>query len=260
MSQETKVCQNCKRDFVIEPDDFAFYNKIKVPPPTWCPECRFIQRALWRNEWILYRRKDSRTGEKIFSVFSETAPVKVYEKEYWWSDNWNAIEYGRDYDWSKSFFEQIKNILSEVPLPSRATIGGVNSDYCMNYTQLKNCYLVFGASYCENCAYIIWGQYSKDCFDSHMIHHSELSYGNLNITRCYRTFFSVNCEDCQDVILSKDCIGCSNCFGCINLRNKSYHIFNQPYIKEDYFKKIQEFNLGSFVDFNKAQKKHMIFG
>ena len=32
--QETKSCQNCKNDFIIEPDDFAFYDKIKVPPPT----------------------------------------------------------------------------------------------------------------------------------------------------------------------------------------------------------------------------------
>jgi len=29
---ETKNCQNCKNDFTIEPDDFSFYEKIKVPP------------------------------------------------------------------------------------------------------------------------------------------------------------------------------------------------------------------------------------
>ena len=41
---ETKVCQNCKKDFVIEPDDFAFYEKMKVPAPTFCPDCRMTQR------------------------------------------------------------------------------------------------------------------------------------------------------------------------------------------------------------------------
>lgn len=29
-NQEIKICQNCQKDFVIEPDDFAFYAKIKV--------------------------------------------------------------------------------------------------------------------------------------------------------------------------------------------------------------------------------------
>ena len=29
MNSETKQCQNCKKDFVIESDDFDFYDKIK---------------------------------------------------------------------------------------------------------------------------------------------------------------------------------------------------------------------------------------
>lgn len=33
---ETKSCQNCKKDFIIEPEDFNFYSKMKVPAPTWC--------------------------------------------------------------------------------------------------------------------------------------------------------------------------------------------------------------------------------
>jgi len=30
---ETRNCQNCKKDFIIELDDFGFYEKIKVPIP-----------------------------------------------------------------------------------------------------------------------------------------------------------------------------------------------------------------------------------
>jgi hypothetical protein len=29
-----KNCQNCKKDFTIESEDFNFYEKIKVSPPT----------------------------------------------------------------------------------------------------------------------------------------------------------------------------------------------------------------------------------
>ena len=40
---ENRICQNCKSEFIIEPEDFNFYEKIKVPAPTWCPECRMIR-------------------------------------------------------------------------------------------------------------------------------------------------------------------------------------------------------------------------
>ncbi|MCX6721782.1 MAG: zinc-ribbon domain containing protein [Candidatus Staskawiczbacteria bacterium] len=45
MNQETKKCQNCKKDFVIETDDFTFYEKMGVQPPVSCPDCRFKIRA-----------------------------------------------------------------------------------------------------------------------------------------------------------------------------------------------------------------------
>ena len=31
MQSEIKNCQNCQKDFTIEPEDFNFYEKIKVP-------------------------------------------------------------------------------------------------------------------------------------------------------------------------------------------------------------------------------------
>ncbi|MBI5220508.1 MAG: hypothetical protein HY978_01565 [Candidatus Liptonbacteria bacterium] len=43
LPSEAKICQNCKTDFTIDPEDFDFYRKIDVPPPTWCPECRVRQ-------------------------------------------------------------------------------------------------------------------------------------------------------------------------------------------------------------------------
>ena len=33
MESESKVCQNCKKDFIIETEDFNFYEKMKVPAP-----------------------------------------------------------------------------------------------------------------------------------------------------------------------------------------------------------------------------------
>ena len=57
MEAQTKSCQNCKSDFMIEPDDFGFYEKIHVPPPTFCSKCRFQRRLMFRNERSFYKRK-----------------------------------------------------------------------------------------------------------------------------------------------------------------------------------------------------------
>ena len=57
MEQETKQCEKCKNNFTVEPDDFAFYEKMKVPAPTFCIECREQRRIAHRNERLLYHRK-----------------------------------------------------------------------------------------------------------------------------------------------------------------------------------------------------------
>ena len=102
MESQTKQCQNCKKDFAIEPDDFAFYEKIDVPPPTLCPECRYIRRLLDRNEYNFYKRKCDATGKDIISIYRPEQPFPVYQQDYWKSDNFEADIYGRDFDFSKT--------------------------------------------------------------------------------------------------------------------------------------------------------------
>ena len=85
---ETKTCQNCKKDFTIEAEDFSFYEKIKVPPPTFCPECRLQRRLAWRNERSLYKRKCDAPGheETIITMYPPELAIKVYDQKYWWGD------------------------------------------------------------------------------------------------------------------------------------------------------------------------------
>src|SRR3989338_1389539 len=109
---ENRICQNCKNSFSIEPEDFNFYEKIDVPPPTFCPECRTQRRLTWRNEMSLYKRKCSVPGhdEEIISIYSQDKSLIVYDHDYWWSDKWDPLEYGRDFNFSKSFFQQWKEL------------------------------------------------------------------------------------------------------------------------------------------------------
>ena len=113
---ETKNCQNCKNQFVIEPEDFTFYQKIKVPPPTWCPECRLIRRLSHTNVVNLYKRKCDLCKKEVISRYTPDAPYQIYCPHCWWSDKWDPLDYGREYDFSRSFFEQFNELWRQVPL------------------------------------------------------------------------------------------------------------------------------------------------
>ena len=132
MESETKVCQNCKKDFVIEANDFAFYEKLKVPAPTFCFPCRIQRRMAFRNERTLYRRACNAPGheEQMISVFAPDNPQRVYDHAAWWGDTWDGTTYGRDVDFSRPFFEQIKELWREVPDIALLNINPVNSEYC----------------------------------------------------------------------------------------------------------------------------------
>jgi len=241
-----ELCQNCKKQFTIEDDDFMFYERMKVPSPTWCSECRLMRRFLFWNYRKLFRRK-TEDGEEIFSSFPAHASLKIFPRDYWWSDSWDPLIYGREYDFSRPFFEQWKDLLQTVPLPAKSSIAAVNSDYCNLVGFVKNAYLCFDAGEVENSAYLVSVQGVKDSFDLYESRHGELSYETIMSDDCNRAFFSFDCENCLEVWFSKDLMGCSYCFGCVNLRNKIYYIFNKPYTKEVYFEKLKSFESGSYI-------------
>ena len=255
MESETKICQNCKKGFVIEPDDFSFYEKIKVPPPTWCWKCRAVRRMCFRNMRHLYIRKCDATGEKIFTLMPPDNPMPVYDNDYWRSDAWDPAQYGKDYDFSRPFFEQFRELYNSVPWGIMWTMDMVNCTYCGGSSFSKNCYMCFDSGYDEDCMYNVTVLYSNKCLDGVNMKNCELCYYCINTNQSYKTFFSRNCTSCVDVWFSQDCTGCSNCFGCSGLRNKSYHIFNKGYDKAIYEAKISELKVDTWSGIRAVRKQ-----
>src|SRR3989338_5272344 len=257
MNRETHKCQNCKKDFIIEPDDFSFYEKIKVPPPTFCPECRMIRRLYWRNEHSLFRRPNSTpgfSGEHI-SMYHPDAKIVSYDKDFWWGDKWDPCDYGMDYDFSRPFFEQYKELLERIPHISFFDSKSINARFCNFTVELKNCYLVSAAWRCEDS---MCGNRLFECkftHDSYICFHTEFGYENVYCTDSNKLFFSLESENCLDSYFLYDCRNCSNCILSTNLRNKSYCIENVQYSKEEYFKKKKELELNTRSGIKKANKK-----
>ena len=145
MEPQTKNCQNCKKDFIIESDDFSFYEKIKVPAPTWCPECRMIRRLSFSNVWDLNWRNCDKCGVKTLSMFKSDQQVTVYCPDCWWKDDWDGTEYSMDYDPSRPFLNQVKELIDKTPYVSVNNMHSSikNCDYVNSTGWSKDCYLCF---------------------------------------------------------------------------------------------------------------------
>ena len=253
---ETKTCQNCKKDFVIDERDALYYSKINVPHPTWCSGCRLERRLSTHNVWSVYWRNCSKCEKKTLSMYNKNIPIDVYCNDCWWADDWDGTEYGMDYDPSKSFFEQVFELSRKTPYVAQEVIAPtmVNSEYCNGASYLRNCYLTFWADYCENLTHTSIVLNVKDSSDCLRARETELCYESTGINKCYLTFFSSECDACTDVWFSRNCYNCTNCVGCVNLRGESYCIFNQKYSKEDYVNKIKELGLDTYDKLQELKK------
>jgi len=239
---ETRICQNCNSEFAIDQDDFSFYQKIKVPPPTFCPECRMIRRLNFRNERFLYRIKCNSCNNEVISIYQKESLMNVFCQDCWWGDSWDPLEYGVDYDFSKSFFQQFKNLYLIVPQMSLFNTKPINSDYCNFAAENKNSYLFFGGKSNENVLYSHNSAFNKDSLDISLSAKLELCYESIQCDNSNKLFFSKSCDNCVSSYFLYECKNCIDCFGCSNLRNKQHCLFNEQLSKEEYENRVRELN------------------
>ena len=243
---ETKQCQNCKQGFVIEPDDFAFYEKMKVPPPTWCPDCRLQRKLVFRNERSLYNHKCEKCGKHLISMYRQDSPMTVYCRDCWYADSWDPMSYGQEVDFSENFFSQFKKLFYSIPVMNLWHTQSINSEYTNFLAKNKDCYLVFGGKENENVRYSRNTSITKDSQDLFGCSRLELSYENTQCENSQKLFFSRYSDNCSNSYFLYKCRNCIDCFGCTNLRNKQHCFFNEQLTKEEYEKRLNDVDLGSF--------------
>lgn len=243
-------CLQCGVDYEVTDEDVAFYDKISpiiegkkypIPLPKMCPSCRQQRRLSFRNERKLYNRKSDMSGKSIISIYSPDKPYKVYDQDEWWSDKWDPMIYGRDFDFSRSFAEQFRELYVDVPRVSLHTINNENSYYTCYTLNLKNCYLLFGAGNDEDCMYGKYVSYSKNCVDCLCLYSSEFCYQGVASDACYGCKFFTNCRNCSDCTMIEDCSGCKNCIACFGLRQKEYCFMNKQLTKQEFEKIASEY-------------------
>ncbi len=260
-----RTCRHCQSDFEVTDDDLGFYERMDVPAPTWCPPCREMRRMAWYTERYLYPGQCNRCRKSMVTQFAPGNPRPQYCFQCWWGDGWDALAYGRNYDPTRSFFDQFHEL--ELTVPHACTSNdsmNVNSEYTHQAGHNKNCYLIFHASYNEDCYYGYGVKAVKNCMDVHYCHKgSELCYECVDVEGCYGLSWCQDCQNCSESAFIQDCIGCSDCFLCVGLRNKRHCILNEQLSPEEYTKRRAEMPVSSWSvvqtlrqRFRELQMKH----
>lgn len=224
-----------------------FGRKEALPLPSLSPAERARRRLAFRNERKFYHRNCARTGRKIISVYSPEKPHVVYEQKEWWSDAWDPLGYGREFDFSRSFFEQFGELLRLVPRIALMHRNSENCDYTNISADNKDCYILIESSNNRDCHYSYWMQLCEDCIDCCFCHRCTRCYEVSDSTQCWNLRYSRNCTDCRDSAMLLDCIGCADCIACCNLRRKRFCIFNEQFSEKAYREKKEALALGSWA-------------
>lgn len=229
--------------------------KIALPPPTLCPNCRLQRRHSHVNHVNLYERKCDLSGKQIISNSHPSAPYKIYDQEKWYSDDWDPLDYGRGFDFSRPFFEQIEELERVIPRPSLMT--GYEFDENCDYTNYsgknKDCYLIFDSDENRDCLYSYSLNHCINCVGCFRSRKSELCYECVDCVQCYGSAYLQDCDNCAESMFLKNCTGCKNCLMCSNLKNKEYYVENKPVSKEE-FEKFRAM-LGSNSAIESAQER-----
>jgi hypothetical protein len=255
-----KKCLLTGEEFIITDDEIAHIKKmsfkfggktVELPLPNLCPDERAKIRTAYRNEQFMYQRKSDLSDKQLISVYSADKDFTIYSQEEWNSDNWDAMDYGRDFDFSRPFFEQFAELDKDVPKIALVTVGNENSPYTTGTGYCKNCHLINSSEYCEDCYYGKLIQSSKSSVDCSYLYNSELCYQCFSVNNSYSCVYLSYSQNCSDCWFSENLNGCKDCFLCTNLTRKQYCFMNEQLTKEEYEEKVKEFK-GSHQGFIKA--------
>ncbi|OGY87162.1 MAG: hypothetical protein A2233_03460 [Candidatus Kerfeldbacteria bacterium RIFOXYA2_FULL_38_24] len=235
------TCKQCQTNFEITDRDREFYQKMGVPESTICHQCYFQTFLAFRNSRTFYKRQCDKCHKDIISIYAQDKLYPVYCEKCWWADEWSAKDYGQDFDFNRSFFEQWYGLSQKVPSLYMMSGDNENSDYTCNSLGVKNCYMssvVYES--CEDVYYSFWTMGCNNCCDVYCAYDSQLCYEGFRLSDCYNCNYCIQSKKLTDCDFCSFCNNCSNCLFCVNLRNKEYHIFNKPCSKEEYEKKSAE--------------------
>ena len=108
----------------------------------------------------------------------------------------------------------------------------------------KNCFHCYNVSDTVDCGYLYDAQNTghplTETYDCSFCGGLENSYSCYNTTFSKDSNFLLNCAFMESSEYCMDCYRSKNCFGCVHLEGKEYHILNRPFPRAEYVITLQQ--------------------
>ena len=161
---------------------------------------------------------------------------KLYSKEEYFK-KLKSLNLGDPQGLQKAVETYIKEVRYKFPMKDNYQ---VNCENCEGSTHenSKNLRHCFNCTKCEDCAYGMQMDETYDSMDTDFMGYdrSEKCYQAIGCSGIYNCIGCDSCWHDHDLMYCQLCFSSNNCFGCISLNKKEYHILNKPYSKKEYEK------------------------
>jgi hypothetical protein len=169
----------------------------------------------------------------MISVYSEQSGVPVYCKPCFWSNDFNPLDFGVDFDFSRPFFEQFAELRQRVPHLGLFHINSENSDYTVNSSCNRDCYLSNSIHDCQQVHFSDMAYKSKDSMELFSCTELELCFQCRRSHQCFDSEYLDRCSQLSHSHLCYNCHGGTWLIGCAGVRSASNMILNVPKSKEE---------------------------
>ncbi|MBI5156335.1 hypothetical protein HZA45_03625 [Candidatus Peregrinibacteria bacterium] len=238
-----QTCKQCSGGFSVTDEDIAFLAKLApviggsvrtLPPPQLCPDCRQQRRCAFRNDQNYYRNTCCLCKKSLISIYSPDKKIQVLCDDCFWSDRFDPLLYGIEFDESRPFFEQFAELKAGVPRLAIYHTQSENAEYTVHSSRNRNCYMASSLVDCEEVYFSDFTFKSRDCMDVFSCEDMELCYECAHSEKCFGSDFLELCFNTSGSAYCFDCKGCTDCIGCCAQRNKTNWILNKAASKEEY--------------------------
>lgn len=243
-----KVCELTGEKWMVTDEEIGWYKKFNVPPSKRSLLARTQLRASFWTGYQWWNHKHPVTGKPFISHIHPATGLKVLPDDEWHAQDYSSIN--ATVDVSKPFFEQMRALQLQVPLPaSRNSTPPENSIAAISMGD-RNSFFVLGCT-SEDSFYAIWvDKLSRS---------AEVNYaGNVNdsysVNNAKNVHNSRYVRDSLDVVNSAFVFMCHDvefCFGATNQEHKKFIFFNKQLTEEEYKAEMAKIDLSNRDELNK---------
>jgi len=142
---------------------------------------------------------------------------------------------------TNGFFQELQRLILFLPKPPAKIYNSDNCSFVDYIYNSKNLFFCFDCAGCSDSTYLYDCYMCVNSLDCDYAVESELCYECVDPNKAFNCDFVEYCNNIRDSSFSYNCANCHDVFGCVNLKNKSFCIFNRQLSEEEYKEKLQKF-------------------